>query len=142
MTMDNPADPATKSIRIVAGKALDVTDPNKRAIALGYENAVKKLYVRSHYAIQMPSTAVAIPEVTKSNADWQAAYANEKIKIIGNAAFSASGRSDFELEGDLNHLLIGVSDPDAQMNGEFFRTEEQGESFSHLENDATEHHGE
>lgn len=134
LTIDNPKDAATKSIRIVAGKAVQTNDPNKRKALVSYENNVKKLYVRSQYVVQMPETSLPIPAVTKGG-EWLDAYPTEKIKMDGKAKFSSSGRSEFSLEGDVNDLLSGVGDePDATAEGEFYRTDEQIQLYTSREN--------
>lgn len=132
-TLDSPLDSSKKAVRVSLGTAIDTNDPNKRLVLTAYENSVKKLYVRSRYSIQMPTTSLAVPRVTKG-AEWSDVYATEQIALEGTGKFSESTRSEFDLDGDLGDLLTPFTEPDTTGKGHYYRTEEQASLFGNRDN--------
>lgn len=65
MTVDDPMDANKKSLRVLVGKSIDINDINKRAIAVHIENNVKQLYLRTHWAVQMPATKAHLGDLIK-----------------------------------------------------------------------------
>ena len=129
LTIDHPKDAASKSVRFTGGKVVNANEPNSRRILVSYENNIKKLYLRTLWNVKMPQNNLKIPQVTRGG-DWLDKYGDEKITIKGVGKLSSSGRSSFDLETDLNDLLIGLGDgPDAEADVEFYRTEEQANQY-------------
>jgi len=129
LTITHPKDATKKSIRAIVGRKMDVTDPNKRALYVNYENANKKLYLTGYADVQMPDNDLKIPDITRGTPEWAAAYPKEKITLKSKWKFTPTGRTDV-VDADLDGLLKGIGDDvDAEATGEFYRTEEQAALF-------------
>jgi len=125
ITFANPKDPSSKNIRLVVGAKVDITDPNKRAVLINYENVVNKIYIQGHTQLQMPDNNLKVPDVVKGTPEWAAAYGKEKIVFNGKSKFEPSGRKEVG-DADVDALLNGLGDDFyAESKGELYRTDEQ-----------------
>lgn len=138
MTVTNPRDAASKSVRFTVGRAVSTKTPDKRWSLLSYENYVKKIFLRGHFDVSMPSDAAPIPAVTKGTEEWKKVYGEQKIKVAGKFKWTPTARVDFS-DADVNDLLNGIGDDvDATGEGELYRTQEQIDLYASSGNSVEE----
>lgn len=130
VTFGHPKDAASKAIRLVLGHRVDTADPNKRAVSINYENAIKKIFIQGHTLVTMPDNNLKIPDILKGSPEWALAYPKEKITFKGKSRFDPSGRKEVN-EADVDVLLDGLGDDVyAESVGELYRTDEQAALFT------------
>lgn len=133
LTVDDPKDATKKSLRVGGGIAVDVNDPNKRFSAFNYENFPRNIFMRTFAKAQMPTSELAVPKLLRGS-EWSDAYGTEKLVIKSVVKYTPSGRADFDINADIDELLNGFADADAEAEATFYRTEEQVELFRAREN--------